>query len=1055
MAINIDANANVNINVSGHEVIDKLEKEVARLNNRLIETQDELSDAMYEADMLRDRLSELEGKDVGILNASLEQFQETARRGTTEIQRMLSAFNVKDAIGNTEFVRDRLLEVEGGVKTVGQALSEIKNEFRPLFEESYNKSGGLLDTQTIQTFLASLDTVLEKVNEISSQVNLMMKDGVPTSGSTGGAYGTTNIIDQIRTSVEGMSEEARAAYQPLTQLVEKVSEFANLDSTRIIGVANAFKGLSGVGDGGYSDKKIANITKLLNTLENADSSKLSALQFNPKGFNELHVRKASLSNLAEYLPQIAAVNAARLDRLSKVDLTNFNNVKVSKASMEAIAQLNDALKELNAVKVAVAAESNGEINIDTLTHSSNPIGAVKRQIASTIAEQEELAYAEWSKIQKEQQRVHDQTIISWNKVGDAAEKEEQRIERATQREIESHYKAEQASEEAAFKELEARKAAEEKKQSEIAKSLADFETKLQKEEADVVASTQKEIEAYYKAEQAREASIERTNEKMFAAKEAEVAKTKDVAFKELEVRQRAEAQIQSEVARGHAEFDAKLRAEEEAVESATQKELDAYLQSEESREAKIEKENEKLFQSHVKTFAQRRELEEQRAHEENEAYQSGLRKAEQAVAKEVELEKQKYQQELDALEKYERAREAKIEKENEKLFQSHVRASQDANLQAKWQSQGLTESNIKSLFGKAEKNQDLFEDFNNLRDRYQEVLRLHKEWKRNGSSTDKSVTKPIEDATRALKMEIEAILELNAEEKKSEATESKRQDLLKRGYKLLQQLVKEEQNWTSAKHGKTSGAYQSIIKYREELELLLREFESGKIAEEDFNSRLGEISKSAQISGQMISANGKATKAWIDRVGGLASKFASWFSLTRVIMAVVGKIREMISNVIEVDSALGQLRIVTQASTSDLNQYAQSIGDVAERTGASITDLIDSTTTYARLGYNLTQSSTLAEYTSMLSKVGAVDVKDAQSAVTAITKAFKEVDADDIESVLDKLVKVGNSFPISTAEISEGLNNAASALAASGNTFEKSVALLTAANTTVNLCRAA
>ena len=974
---NIIIQNNVNLDAELKAELDRERAKVKELTADVDRYIQQWREASEEVEHLNEIIAQLESDSgVDVLKERINELTRATSVAAEEFEGFLRYAHLIDEDG--WFADDRLYEwfsaVKEGAITAGQAIANVKAEFGDFIRETMTGNGAF-DSQMIQQFTATLSNLSQVIVDIQSRLISMQENGVSVASGNGSLDGTFTTIDQIRASVESMSAEARAAYQPVTQLVEKIVELTTADSTKIMAVSQAFRGLAEFGRGSYSTSKINNIVDLIRQLHSITSSGNNVIRFEMTGVNDLHVSKASMRNLAEYLPTISKINVDKLKSLSEVNLTNFNNVKVSKASMEAIAQLNDALKELNNTKVAVAKESNGSIDIDALTSGSNPVGDVKRQIAATVAEQEELAYAEWNKIQKEQQRVHDQTIISWNKVGDAAEKEEQRIERATQREIESHYKAEQASEEAAFKELEARKSAEEKKQSEIAKSLADFETKLQKEEADVVASTQKE--------------------------------------------------------------------------------LDAYLQSEESREAKIEKENEKLFQSHVKTSVQRRELEEQRAHEENEAYQSGLRKAEQAAAKEVELEKQKYQQELDALEKYERAREAKIEKENEKLFQSHVRASQDANLQAKWQSQGLTESNIKSLFGKAEKNQDLFEDFNNLRDRYQEVLRLHKEWKRNGSSTDKSVTKPIEDATRALKMEIEAILELNAEEKKSEATESKRQDLLKRGYKLLQQLVKEEQNWTSAKHGKTSGAYQSIIKYREELELLLREFESGKIAEEDFNSRLGEISKSAQISGQMISANGKATKAWIDRVGGLASKFASWFSLTRVIMAVVGKIREMISNVIEVDSALGQLRIVTQASTSDLNQYAQSIGDVAERTGASITDLIDSTTTYARLGYNLTQSSTLAEYTSMLSKVGAVDVKDAQSAVTAITKAFKEVDADDIESVLDKLVKVGNSFPISTAEISEGLNNAASALAASGNTFEKSVALLTAANTTVNLCRAA
>lgn len=183
-------------------------------------------------------------------------------------------------------------------------------------------------------------------------------------------------------------------------------------------------------------------------------------------------------------------------------------------------------------------------------------------------------------------------------------------------------------------------------------------------------------------------------------------------------------------------------------------------------------------------------------------------------------------------------------------------------------------------------------------------------------------------------------------------------------------------------------------------------------------------------------------------------KFGGWTIVTRALTAVIRLGRQMITNVKEIDTAMTQFRIVTRASSEDIAQFGNSVARTAQQIGASITDLVDSATTYARLGYSLEESSVLAQYTSMLQAVGAIDTSDAQDAITAITKAYN-IDVNQIESVMDKLVQVGNNFPISVSQIAEGLNNASSALAAAGNTFEQSVALLTAANTTVNLCRAA
>lgn len=77
-----------------------------------------------------------------------------------------------------------------------------------------------------------------------------------------------------------------------------------------------------------------------------------------------------------------------------------------------------------------------------------------------------------------------------------------------------------------------------------------------------------------------------------------------------------------------------------------------------------------------------------------------------------------------------------------------------------------------------------------------------------------------------------------------------------------------------------------------------------------------------------------------------------------------------------------------------------------------------------------------------------IEASAAQDAVTAIIKAFGK-NVNEIEDVMDKLVLVGNNFPISVSQLAEGMNNAGSMLAVAGNSFEQSIALLTAANTTI------
>lgn len=260
----------------------------------------------------------------------------------------------------------------------------------------------------------------------------------------------------------------------------------------------------------------------------------------------------------------------------------------------------------------------------------------------------------------------------------------------------------------------------------------------------------------------------------------------------------------------------------------------------------------------------------------------------------------------------------------------------------------------------------------------------------------------------------------------------------------ISEIEKKQKNFSAAKFGRSSKEYAGYS----ELLGKLQGMSATTINLAKVRTELSQVREKMAQYTQEIQRNGEAHLSLTDRVGNLAAKFGIWLSASRVIMAGVRSIRQMIKASTELDSAMAQMQIVTRASNKEMAEFAESAAKAAQRIGSSIKDFTDSATTFARLGYNTNESSMLAEYTAMLQNVGDIDVKSAQDAVTAIIKAF-DIDVSDIESVMDKLVTTGNNFPISVSQIAEGMNNASSALAAAGNTFDQSVALLTAANTTI------
>lgn len=195
-------------------------------------------------------------------------------------------------------------------------------------------------------------------------------------------------------------------------------------------------------------------------------------------------------------------------------------------------------------------------------------------------------------------------------------------------------------------------------------------------------------------------------------------------------------------------------------------------------------------------------------------------------------------------------------------------------------------------------------------------------------------------------------------------------------------------------------------------------------------------------------ATGKEGTDAFTKIGNAFQKFGGWSLVTRSLTYARRLLVQLPKDVKELESALANFSIVTGATGDRLNRLADSAYDAAQKTKSSVTDVLDAATVYARLGFSDTDSVLYSQLTAMFSKVGNVDVSDAENAVTAMIKAF-DLKTSELELALDKMVAVGNNAPISAAQLGEGFNNAAAALSASGNTLEQSIGMLTAANATL------
>lgn len=207
------------------------------------------------------------------------------------------------------------------------------------------------------------------------------------------------------------------------------------------------------------------------------------------------------------------------------------------------------------------------------------------------------------------------------------------------------------------------------------------------------------------------------------------------------------------------------------------------------------------------------------------------------------------------------------------------------------------------------------------------------------------------------------------------------------------------------------------------------------------------------LSARLSNLEVKASRcgATTETLGQKLSRLFKEHFQTAIAMAGVAMVkqglREVYNNVVDIDTSMTNLKKVTNETESAYSSFLSSASSQARELGASISDVIDSTAEWSRLGYTLDESQELAKWSTVLSNIGdGIDsASDAASYLVSILKGFR-MEADEVEHVVNVLNSVGNNEPISESGIAEALVRSASALSAAGNSFEESVSLISAAN---------
>ena len=282
------------------------------------------------------------------------------------------------------------------------------------------------------------------------------------------------------------------------------------------------------------------------------------------------------------------------------------------------------------------------------------------------------------------------------------------------------------------------------------------------------------------------------------------------------------------------------------------------------------------------------------------------------------------------------------------------------------------------------------------------------------------------EAEKALDTEIKkvqsSVTSMNATMAKSSAVDA------------LRQKVQQFYDINTASHGKWGNSLKNIMSQ------LANGAEIPIVKLKELEKQFITIQNSARQAG-------KLGLSFFDTIKQGMSKFSYWTSSTFIIMKSVQEVKQMVTNVQELDDALTNISYTMDVSNKQLEKIGNSSLEMAKNLHTSASNVLDAVKTYANANETAESILNKAQATIMMSNVTGMGT---EQTVDIIQGTIEQFDLEDTEEQLmhisDVLQTVSMSMPYDFAkgvnELSEGIQASGSVAKDAGYDLENYTALL-------------
>lgn len=282
---------------------------------------------------------------------------------------------------------------------------------------------------------------------------------------------------------------------------------------------------------------------------------------------------------------------------------------------------------------------------------------------------------------------------------------------------------------------------------------------------------------------------------------------------------------------------------------------------------------------------------------------------------------------------------------------------------------------------------------------------------------------------------------------KASFSSNKSQQSIEATRQNIKKLIYTIQTWQQAntkamsKNTFNGGTYQ--VETDNMIASLKKLLNASDLTASDLKVNVDKINRSFRTMSSEAQAAGVNGLSFFDKIKEDALKFTSWMSLTTVISGISREAVKFYNNVVDIDTAMTDLRKVTDNTNQQYAEFFDNIGQKAKDLKIDLSDLISQTAEWGKRGYSLDEAETLATNSGIYSVVGEVDNATAVQDLTTVMKSYN-MTVDESINIVDKFNAISNKYAVSASDIGDMLSRSVSSLSVAGNTLDQAIAMGTA-----------